>query len=132
MLVSVSIFYECTSEIQLSSEHWQSVLQVLSLLFPAKDARTVAPGGSNLYDFSKSSGFSLISCDKCSQGGPCFKNRCAVGKSIRDLSAWNGYEVSDFAFQGGGLSNVIEGTDAAKVFGFPLTICVSDKNAWIL
>lgn len=89
---------------------------------PCEGCTDCGARGSNLYNSSKSSGFSLISCDKCSQGGPCFKNRCAVGKSIRDLSAWNGYEVSDFAFHGGGSdpSSAIEGTDSAKMFGFPL------------
>jgi hypothetical protein len=89
--------------------------------FPCDDCVNCGSRGSNRYNSSESSGFSLISCDECSKGAPCFNNRCAAGKSIRDLSSWSGYEVSDFAFHGGGGEpSAIIGSDSAKMFGFPL------------
>jgi hypothetical protein len=88
---------------------------------PCEDCVDCGDRGSNLYNSSASTGFSLASCDACSPGAPCFNNRCAVGKSIQDLSAWSGYEVSDFAFHGGsGGGSSIVGTDSAQMFGFPL------------
>ena len=88
---------------------------------PCDDCVDCGAHGSNVYNSSRSSGFSLISCEKCSTGAACFNDRCAVGKSIRDLSSWSGYEVADFAFHGRGEDpSSIVGSDSAKMFGFPL------------
>ena len=90
-------------------------------VLPCDDCVDCGDRGSNIYNSSGSSGFSLISCDKCSMGASCFNDRCAVGKSTSDLSSWSGYEVSDFAFHGGGRDPFsIVGSDSAKMFGFPL------------
>jgi hypothetical protein len=78
--------------------------------------------GENVFNFTGSKGFAVAPCSACSEGSPCFNDRCAVGASTRDSSTWSGYEVSDYFFHGGGAdhSSSIVGTDAAEMFGFPL------------
>ncbi|KAI2493218.1 Xylanase inhibitor N-terminal [Fragilaria crotonensis] len=97
--------------------------------FPCEDCVDCGPRGSNLYNSSESSGFLLISCGECSKGASCFNNRCAVGRSSRDLSSWSGYEVSDFAFHGGGDDpSTVIGSDSAKMFGFPMRFACQTRT----
>jgi hypothetical protein len=97
---------------------------------PCEDCEDCGTRGSNVYNCSASSGFSIISCSSgCSSRTQCFSDRCVIGKSLRDKSSWSGYEVSDFVFHGGGAdSSSIVGTDAAEMFGFQLRFACQKRT----
>jgi Xylanase inhibitor N-terminal len=97
---------------------------------PCEDCDDCGMRGSNLYNFSLSSGFTTIPCSAgCSSRTQCFSDRCVIGKSLPDKSSWSGYEVSDFAFHGGGVdSSSIVGTDAAEMFGFQLRFACQKRT----
>jgi len=86
----------------------------------------------SVYNITKSNYFTQLACGDC-RGGDCIADRCAVGKSVTDMSSWTGYEAIDYGMAGtvGDAVADVEDTDAAKTNGFGLSfVCETTAHGY--